>query len=222
MSTRNGCLACLFDFDFTLADSSQGAFASLNHALGALGHAPASHEEICRVIGLDLEETYRRLGRGRAPERAQEFVDRYFEVCDGHILRTARFFPEVGSVLARLKGVGLRLGIVSSKHATLMNALLERDHLAGCFELVIGSREVSRLKPHPEPLLLALARLGLEPGQAVYVGDSLTDARAAQAAGVGFIAVLNGVTRSEEFAPFPCLGVVEDLNGLAGLLGLEE
>ena len=47
--------AVLFDFDFTLADSSDGITVCMNHALGLLGLSPAPASAIRRTIGLDLD-----------------------------------------------------------------------------------------------------------------------------------------------------------------------
>jgi len=87
-------------------------------------------------------------------------------------------------------------------------------------ELIIGWDEVSRVKPDPEGLNLALARFGLEPGQALFCGDTVIDAATAQAGGCGFCAVLNGTTPREAFQEYPHVYIAEDLAGLQGWLGL--
>lgn len=49
----------IFDFDYTLGDSTEGIFASVNYALERLGHPQADREAVRKTIGLHLEETYR-------------------------------------------------------------------------------------------------------------------------------------------------------------------
>ena len=87
-------------------------------------------------------------------------------------------------------------------------------------ELIIGWDEVSRVKPDPEGLNLALARFGLEPGQALFCGDTVIDAATAQAGGCDFCAVLNGTTRREAFADYPHVYIAEELSQLQRFLKL--
>ena len=80
---------------------------------------------------------------------------------------------------------GRRLGIVTAKRrATVELAFARAAARARCFEVVVGADDTERHKPDPEPLLLALERLGARPAEAAYVGDSPFDVQAAQAAGV--------------------------------------
>jgi len=64
--------------------------------------------------------------------------------------------------------------------------------LGHLFETVVGGDETEKHKPDPEPLLLAAERMGVDPSQAAYVGDSPFDVGAAKAAGMYAIAVTWG------------------------------
>src|SRR2546427_12309406 len=64
--------------------------------------------------------------------------------------------------------------------------------LADAFDVIVGSDDVTHLKPHPEPVLAALARLGAAPETAVFIGDSRHDIECGRAAGVKTAAVLWG------------------------------
>ena len=88
-------------------------------------------------------------------------------------------------MILRLRKRGARLGVVTAKIRPTMelgfeHVPLERDW----FEVLIAKEDTDRHKPHPEPLMLALELMGAAPGDAVYVGDSPFDIRAAHAAGV--------------------------------------
>ena len=65
--------AVLFDFDYTLADSSQGAIECINFALDEMGLDRVSAEAACRTIGLSLHETFLTLGDHHEPHRCEEF-----------------------------------------------------------------------------------------------------------------------------------------------------
>ena len=100
--------------------------------------------------------------------------------------------------------------------------MLERDGLVGVFESVIGYEDVGAPKPDPEGLRLALQRLRTTSDYAVYIGDSVTDAKTAQAAGVPFVAVLTGMTTEFEFAVYQPAAVLASAALLPGWLASAE
>jgi pyrophosphatase PpaX len=93
-------------------------------------------------------------------------------------------------VLRRLDAEGRRLGIVTAKrHRTVALALARFPWLGEHVDVVIAQEDTQRHKPDPEPVLAAVERLGAEPSEAAYVGDSPFDIRAAKAAGAFAVAV---------------------------------
>ncbi|MDI3317887.1 MAG: HAD-IA family hydrolase [Bacillota bacterium] len=130
-----------------------------------------------------LAEVGRRLGLDEPPARAlarvllQEMVRRGESIWD-------RPDREAEPVLKRLRAAGLRLGVVTNadRHA---HTLLQQTGLARHFDLILTSEEAGVEKPDPAIFRAALARLGLEPVEALYVGDQLeVDVRGARAAGL--------------------------------------
>jgi pyrophosphatase PpaX len=101
-------------------------------------------------------------------------------------------------VLVRFKDEGRRLGIVTAKRRQTVELAFARVPIAHLFETVVGGDETERHKPDPEPLLLALERLGARPDEAAYVGDAPFDVQAAKAAGVFGIGVTWGGIHSRE------------------------
>ena len=91
-----------------------------------------------------------------------------------------------------------RTAMVTNRSATIV-PLLERFGLAPHFDAVVGLCDVTRPKPAPDMVELCLARLGVEPARAVYVGDSPTDGMAARAAGVRFIGLGAAVAGEEHW-----------------------
>jgi phosphoglycolate phosphatase len=63
--------------------------------------------------------------------------------------------------------------------------------------------DVTKVKPDPEGLLLAVEKLGVKTEDVLYIGDSYVDAMAAEAAGMKFAGVLTGTTTREEFEKYP-------------------
>lgn len=101
-------------------------------------------------------------------------------------------------VLTRLKDEGRRLGIVTAKRRVTVQMAFDRLPIERFFDVLVGGDETERLKPDPEPLLLALERLGEEPEHAVYIGDSPFDIRAAKAAKLHAIGVTWGRIHDRE------------------------
>ena len=87
-------------------------------------------------------------------------------------------------VLLRLRAEGRRLGLVSAKRRSTVELAFAATEIGHLFDVVVGGDEAARNKPAPDPLLLALERLGESPADAVYVGDSPYDMAAAKAAGI--------------------------------------
>jgi len=94
-----------------------------------------------------------------------------------------RVFPEVGGVLAAASREGLRLAVVSNFDRRLHRILAE---LGLGFEFVLTSADARARKPDPAIFRLALARLGLRPGEVLHAGDCVAaDVTGARAAGIG-------------------------------------
>jgi pyrophosphatase PpaX len=187
--------AVLFDLDGTLIDSGAIILASMRHAAETvLARRIPDHELMAAVGGPGLVAQMRALD----PQRVDELVRVYREhneplhaelqACEG-----------VLDVLPELRRRGARLGIVTAKRLpTVQLAFDVIPELERYFDAVVGSDETERHKPHPDPILLALERLGAAPGESAYVGDSPFDVQAARAAGVAAIAVTWGRIHDEE------------------------
>ncbi|MFW5937416.1 MAG: HAD family hydrolase [Halanaeroarchaeum sp.] len=77
-------------------------------------------------------------------------------------------------------------GVVSLNAESAVRIALENESLADAVDVVVGRDTVANRKPHPEPLLAALAAIGVPAENALFVGDSDTDERAAERAGMAF------------------------------------
>lgn len=213
-----GARAVFFDFDFTLADSSEGIVVCMNHALAQLGLRPASADAIRCTIGLDLHTAFGILAGEEWRSREGEFFEHFVRKADEVMVASTSFLPGAARVLRTLHEAGYRVGIVTTKYRHRVEDALERDGLRAFVEVVVGADDVPRPKPAPDGLLQVAASLGIPTGDCVFVGDSVVDAMAAQAAGVGFLAVLSGTTTAEVFARYPAKAV---LNGVGEVVAGE-
>jgi phosphoglycolate phosphatase len=109
-----------------------------------------------------------------------------------HIADASRLFPGVAATLEHLAAEGRPVACVTNKTEDLSRALLETIGLGAHFEVVIGGDTLAERKPHPLPLQEACRRLGAVPGEALMLGDSITDVDAARAAGIPVVCVRYG------------------------------
>jgi pyrophosphatase PpaX len=175
----------LFDLDGTLIDSGSLILASFRHATQTvLGRVIADEVLMANVGGHGIHAQMRELDE----ERADELV-RVYREHNMSIYRRVSAFPGIPEQLDRLREQGRRLGIVTVKSRPTVELTLEVLPFLRRFETVVTGDDTERHKPEPEPLLLALSRLGVEPAGAAYVGDSPFDIRAAKAAGMAAVAV---------------------------------
>jgi pyrophosphatase PpaX len=176
----------LFDLDGTLVDSGPIILASMQHAARTVLGREIPADELGTTIG----------GQGIVAQmqaldadHADELLEVYKEHNDG-LHETLEAFDELLALLPRLKAEGRKLGIVTAKrHRTVALALDRFPALEDEFDVVVAHEDTDRHKPDPDPVLVAVERLGGEPSQAAYVGDSPFDIRAAKAAGAFAVAV---------------------------------
>jgi phosphoglycolate phosphatase len=211
--------AAVFDFDYTLADSSKGCVECVNFALQEMGLATHPVENICRTIGLSLKETFVRLAGNEDAAQGDQFARLFVQRADQVMVDLTVVYQSVAATIHALQEGGLRLGIVSTKYRYRIEQVLERENLRQFFEVVIGGEDVAEHKPHPAGLLEAIRRFESSPLSTVYVGDSLVDAEVAKRAGVPFVAVLSGVTPVDHFEGFERVGTLKDISELPRLLG---
>lgn len=204
----------LFDFDYTLADSSRGIVTCFRIVLNRHHYTDITDEAIKRTIGKTLEESFSILSGVTDPEQLTAFRKEYRLEADVHMNVNTRLFPDTLSTLKELKKRGARIGIISTKYRFRILSFLE-DYLPEDFlDIVVGGEDVTAPKPSPEGVLFALEHLGSSPQETLYIGDSTVDAETAQNAGVDFAGVLNGMTTAEELREYPHRIIMNTLSEL--------
>jgi phosphoglycolate phosphatase len=210
--------AVIFDFDYTLADSSQGAIECINFALDKMGLDHVSAEAACRTIGLSLTETFVSLAKHHEPRRGDEFHRLFVQRAEEVMANLTVLYESVPAAIETLRERGLRLGVVSTKYRRRINEVLEREGLLHEFQIVIGGEDVEQHKPHPQGLFEAIEKLECSPASVVYVGDSVVDAELAKRAGVPLIVVLSGTTPKEHFDGYEPMAMLESISELPEFL----
>lgn len=206
--------AVIFDFDYTLGDTTLSIAASINYALARLGYKEHSVEEIRKTIGFSLDVAFRMLTGVKSETEEALFFD-YFQIkADEVMTKDARLFDGVPELLRECRERGIGVGIVTTKHRFRIEDILKKFALSDAVDVIVGNEDVKHEKPHPEGVLLAAERLHAEKGEVLYVGDSLVDAEAAARAEADFAAVLTGTTPREAFSAFPHVAIEDNVSEL--------
>lgn len=204
--------AYLFDFDYTLADSSRGIVMCFRNVLAMHGHDGISDESIKRTIGKTLEESFTILTGIDNKETLTAYRKEYVAQADKLMTANTVLFPETLDVLSRLKEKGAKIGIISTKYRYRIMELLGKKVPEGFLDIIIGGEDVKTPKPSPEGLTFAISHLGLEATDVLYCGDSTVDAETARNAGVDFAGVLHGMTTRKELEEYPNVEITDTLN----------
>jgi pyrophosphatase PpaX len=191
-----GFAAYLFDLDGTLIDSIDLIFRAYRHT--AERHLAISPPDSVWREGLGTPLRQQLSAVSEDPDLIEAMVVTYREYHFAHHEDSVKAYPEMVEVVAALASRGARLGVVTSKLRMGAERGLITTGLMEFFHTIVSADEVSRPKPHPEPVFAALERLGIDAGNAVFIGDSPHDIAAGREAGVTTAGVLWGPFAREE------------------------
>jgi phosphoglycolate phosphatase len=211
--------AVLFDFDYTLADSSRGIEDCINHAMAQMGLPAVTPRSASETVGLSLAETFCRLNGPASPEQCAEFSRHFIVRADQVMVDATALYDSARTVIPDLKQRGLAIGVLSTKYRRRITAVLERERMRSYFDVIIGGEDVANHKPHPEGAIRAIEALGALASEILYIGDSVVDAETAKRAEIPFVAVLTGVTSKDAFTGYQPMAVIDSLSSLSQLIG---
>jgi len=186
--------AVLWDIDGTLVDTTALIVESLDETFLEFAGRSLPKNELRALIGIPLAAQMRALGDpagfGATTSRmASAAIARYERKRDlEHVV------DDAVQALIYAKRRGIRTALVTSKNdVELANTLPRIGVSAYCDAIISADKVAPDFKPHPKGVLLALELLGVsKPSDAIYIGDSVHDMKAAKAAGVRSAAVLWG------------------------------
>ncbi|HET9510664.1 MAG TPA: HAD-IA family hydrolase [Sphingomonas sp.] len=206
-----------FDLDGTLVDTSGDLTAAVNHALMLAGRAPLTPQQVTKMIGGGAKHMLAQALDATGGCDAAEFRDHYTALLayyGDHLSVHSRPFPGAVETLDALAARGVRLAVVTNKFERFATRLLGELGIADRFACVIGGDTLGpgNAKPSPAPVRAMIDRLG--GGHAAFVGDSIYDIQAAQAAGIPAIAVSFGFL----LGPVEAMGADAVIDGYDALI----
>lgn len=207
------------DLDGTLLDTAPDIAEAVRAMLHELGLPPASLEKIRSFVGNGTHSLVRRALTGTMDGQPEEalfdramalFDQRYAEVlhCE------TRPYPGAMEGLDALRDAGFPLACLTNKPERFTLPLLAAVGMKAYFDLVISGDSLPKRKPDPLPLLHIAAHYGVAPDEMLLVGDSLTDANTAHAAGCPVFLVSYGYNGGMDVYEQDCTtGVLRSATG---------
>ncbi|OPA76337.1 pyrophosphatase PpaX [Paenibacillus selenitireducens] len=208
----------LFDLDGTIVDTNELIIETFMHILK--DHVPPTftREHIIPSMGQPLEHQIRQF-TGR--EDVTSFVAAYREYNRERHDELVREFPHVREVIETLHNHGIKLGVVTTKIRETTERALQMFGLYPYMGMIVTVDDVKNPKPHPEPVLMAIEKMGANPATTLMVGDSPADIQSANAAGVASVAVSWSLKGEAALAPYEPKHVIHDMRDLYAFVGLE-
>lgn len=213
----------LIDLDGTLVDSVPDLAFCVDAMMARLGRPPHGEAKVRNWVGNGVERLVRRSLIGQLegePDEAdfQLAYPLFLELYRDNTSQRSQLFPGIREGLDWLKAAGYRLGCVTNKAAQFTEPLLRDLGVRDYFEIVISGDTLPRSKPDPLPLLHAAAHFGAEPARALMIGDSISDVKAARAAGFTIFCMSYGYNHGQDIRDYHPDAVLDALTEVKGLL----
>lgn len=201
----------LFDLDGTIINTNELILASFFHALEGVSEQPVTREQIIPYFGEPLGKQMKLFS---GLEQVDHLVDKYREFNMAKHDEMTTEFPYVKEVLDQLHNEGIRMGVVTTKMRDTAVKGLKLFDLEQYMQVVVTLDDVTKAKPDPEGIKLAMRKLDADPDSTLMVGDSQYDIQAAQNAGIRAAGVAWSIKGKEflnRFEPDYMLDDIRDL-----------
>jgi len=190
----------LFDVDGTLADSQNAISSAMESAFMGVGLPAPARPEILSIVGLSLPLAIADLASEQDDRTQSQLVEGYKRAYMQARLRAGAdhspLFPGAAEILKELNAVPeYLLGVATGKSQRGLDALIAAHGLECFVTRQVADHHPS--KPHPSMIFAALAETGVEPQNAVMIGDTAFDIEMGRAAGVATVAVTWGYHQAE-------------------------
>ncbi len=219
MTPRARIRAAVFDFDGTLFDATGAIVHSFNAALIRHGRPALPRDAILPWIGRPLYEVFPGLEPDATGARLDTYIEAYREAFWPVAISHTRPLPGLMECLTALRNAGIRLAIATHRSGRGAVQILEGFGCRDMFEVIVALEHIENPKPHPEPVLKALAQLDTAPAEAAMVGDTPDDVGAGRAAGALAVGITTGAHSRETLLAAGADAVVDALGELPALLG---
>ncbi|MEM3366000.1 MAG: HAD family hydrolase [Candidatus Bathyarchaeia archaeon] len=161
------------------------------------------------------------LGKGKEEEWIDNLLKMGEEIAVKHEIEAAKttdLLPDVKEVLMTLRAKGLRLAVFTYNNSEAAKIALMKTGIIDYFDVILARDNVPKPKPNPEHLKVVLHALGIDPKEAVVVGDTEMDIKPCKALGVRVISVTTGIRTEEELKKYEPDFIIRGLKELLDLI----
>jgi phosphoglycolate phosphatase len=192
--------AVVFDLDGTLLDTLDDLADSANRVLAAGGYPEHPVDAYRYFVGDGLQILVERIlpEENRTREAIRMLAEAFKEEYSRNWHVKSVMYDGIDIMLNGLQQSGLRLSVLSNKPHDFTCMCVRKMLPAWTFEPLLGARPGVAKKPDPIAALEIAARLGLDPGEILYLGDTATDMKTATGAGMYPVGALWGFRTAEE------------------------
>lgn len=210
----------IFDLDGTLLDTAKGVLSSVCYTTQVMGYPPLSEKVMRTFIGPPVKRSLiaaYHLDEEEANRATEVFRNRYKD----HDLLKARPYDGIMELLANLKQRGYLVGVATLKRDDYAHTLLEHFGIDRYCDAICGSDFASKMLKI-DVLNNCLREMALSAGEAVLIGDTLSDGTGAALAGVDLIAVTYGFgfQSAEEWAVCHPVFTADNVEQISAYLGV--
>ena len=213
----------LIDVDGTLVDSVPDLAYCVDEMMKQLDMPVHGEAKVREWVGNGVERLVRRALIGQLEgEPDDALFEKAYPIFMGlyaeNTSKRSMLYPGVREGLDYLKSAGFQLGCVTNKAAQFTIPLLKDMGIHDDFEIVVSGDTLAKKKPDPMPLLHVAEHLGVTPGEATMIGDSVSDVKAARAAGFQIICMSYGYNHGVDIRDANPDAVIDSMTELKGLL----
>jgi len=213
----------LIDVDGTLVDSVPDLAYCVDEMMKRLGMPEHGEAKVRNWVGNGVERLCRRALIGQLdgePDDAlfEKAYPIFLELYAENTSKRSCLYPGVVEGLDYLQAQGYKLGCVTNKAAEFTHPLLKDLGIFDRFAIVISGDTLPKKKPDPLPLLHGAEHFGVKPENAMMLGDSMSDVKAARAAGFQIICMSYGYNHGEDIRDYNPDAVIDSMAELKGIL----
>ena len=213
----------LIDLDGTLIDSVPDLAYCVDALMAQLGLPARGEAKVRQWVGNGIERLVKRalldqLDGEPDPALLAKALPIYFELYKENLSKRSRLYPGVKEGLQFLHDAGYKLGCITNKAAAFTEPLLKDLGIYDYFQIVVSGDTLPVKKPDPLPLLHAARFFKVDPSRALMVGDSISDVKAARAAGFQVICMSYGYNHGQDIRDAHPDAVIDSMVQLSGLL----
>ena len=213
----------LIDVDGTLVDSVPDLAYCVDEMMKQLGRPVYGEDKVRNWVGNGVERLTRRALIGQLdgePDDAlfEKAYPIFLDLYDKNVCERSCLYDGVREAMDFLKTQDVKIGCVTNKNAQFTLPILEKLGVKDDFEIIICGDTLDKKKPDPLPLLHAAEKMGATPEQSLMLGDSMSDVKAARAAGFDIICMSYGYNHGEDIRDYNPDAVVDSMDEIKNII----